>query len=338
MPSLRQGVASAVGADVRIALQKMSANYVRNALSEEMDSSSAAAAAHDALSLQDALYGLSAADKKPSRNPKRSAEASTTSPTEAPATDTSTAQVRPEGKAQKPSRRSGKSPSTSSKSSPGTRQPASKNPFTPAPSVQVRRDRTVAAPPALRRSPTSASRPTAATARKMPAPRMLDEELLPGTAGLPLMLRRRPSLVLKEARGKSAPAREKMISATRTALSALHKGAYPTMVARPAGDRAHEIIKGIERMQFTSPALKKAPSSKGRKAKRKLNGGVPMAAASLRPEVRARLEKSEREAAATARSRSIDAASRLPVSSHQAMYRGYGVPVSGGLPSLGRRN
>ena len=62
-----------------------------------------------------------------------------------------------------------------------------------------------------------------------------------------------------------------------------------------------------------------------------------MTGASLRPEVRRQLEKSERDDAATARSRSDDAAARLPVSSRQAMYRGNGVPVSGGLPSLERR-
>ncbi|MGP9684017.1 hypothetical protein [Brachybacterium sp. AOP3-A1-3] len=128
-----------------------------------------------------------------------------------------------------------------------------------------------------------------------------------------------------------------MTTTARAALSELHKGAHPTKVARPAGDRACAIIKGIERMQLTSPVNKATTSSK-KKAKRKLKGGLAMTGASLQPAVRAQLEKAEREAAASAKSRNIDTAARLPLSSHQAMYRGYGIPVSGDLPSLGRRS
>lgn len=338
MASLRQGVASAVDADVRLALQKMSTGFVHQALNDAKDPASAASAAHDAMSLQDALYGVPTIGAELPRAAKRSAPMPTTAPGEAPASAAPKAPAPPERTPQKRAQTSRRTPPTSSASSSNPRQPTPKAPAIPAHSVQVRRPRTVAASPALRSGPSSPASPAPVTARPKPAPRVRDEELLPNTEGLPLILRRHPSLVLKEARGKSASAREQMITTTRAALSALHRGAYPTKVARPAGDRAHAIIKGIERMQLTSPALKKSTSTKGKKAKRKkLKGGVTMSGASLRPEIRAQLERSQRDAAATARSRDIDAATQLPLSPRRPIYRGYGIPVSGGLPSLGRR-
>lgn len=338
MASLRQGIASTVDDDVRLALQKMSSKFVREALNDAKDPAAAASAAHDAMSLQDALYGVPAIGAEPSRAPKRSAPVPRTAPVEALASAVPQMLAAPERKPQKLARTSGKTPSIDSESSSNSRQLPPTARDTPAPNARARWTRPVIAPPALRRDPSSPASPAPATARTKPAPRVRDEELLPDTEGLPLILRRNPSLVLKEARGNSASAREQMITTTRAALSALHKGAYPTKVARPAGDRAYAIIKGIERMQLTSPALKKTTSPKGKKAKRKkLKGGVAMSGASLRPEVRAQLERSQRDAAATARSRNLDAAAQLPVSSREPILRGYGVPVSGGLPSLGRR-
>jgi len=73
MSSLRQRVASAVDADVRIALRKMSSDFVRDAVNGAKDSAAAAAAAHDAMSLQDALYGVSAAVTEQVRKPRHSA-------------------------------------------------------------------------------------------------------------------------------------------------------------------------------------------------------------------------------------------------------------------------
>lgn len=338
MSSLRQGVASAVDADVRIALQKMSSDFVRDAVNGAKDSAAAAAAAHDAMSLQDALYGVSAAVTEQVRKPKHSASAPATTPAETYAAAASAGQNIPKRETQRFSRRSGRPSSTGSKSFPVSFQSPSKKPLVSASSVQLDRMRKAAVPPSLRHGPSSASRPTVATDRKKPPSRVLDEDLLPGTEGLPPMLRRRPSLVLKVARGKSAPEREQMIATARAALSSLHKGTFPTPVARPAGDRAHAILKGIERMQLTAPAVRQAGASKRKKSKKKLRGGLAMAGASLAPGVRKQLEKTERDAAASAKSRNIDTVAQLPLSSRPPIYRGYGIPVSGGLPSLGRRN
>lgn len=138
----------------------------------------------------------------------------------------------------------------------------------------------------------------------------------------------------------SAAERQRLISAARAALSTVNKGAFSSSVAGPAGDRAHQIIKGVERMQMAPPPRKphSAGSKKGRRKRGSASRGSSLSGASLAPEVRRELQKAEQLAAYQAKKQSTQAVESLPLTPRDHVLRAYGVPVSGGLPGLGRRS
>lgn len=327
MGSMRRGIAESIDADVRQALQAYSAEYVQRAHRGEVGDVSGADAARDAMALQDTLHGR--APSVPAVAPRRE-----------------TVKVAPRPASAKPAK---------TQRSPGAIEPTLRRSSAPARKVPTRSAPVPATPP--RETPprrTLASRQqssaTSSIRATVPAPAQQKAltpsrpsppaDALPGTAGLPALLRRPPKTVLAEARSKNAVERQRLISAARAALSTVHKGAFPTAVARPAGDRAHQVIKGLERLQMAPPPQKSTSSgsTKRRRKKSSATRGTSLFRASLSAKVRRELEKADQLAADEAKKQSTRAMEGLPLAPRDYLLRGYGVPVSGGLPSLGRRS
>lgn len=327
MGSMRRGIAESIDADLLQALQAYSAEYVQRAVRGEVGDVSAADAARDAMALQDTLHG-----RAPSV-PAVASRRETVKVAPRPAS-TKAAKAQRSHEAIEPSHRRS--------SAPARKVPTRSAPVPATPPRATPPKRTL--PPHQQSSATSSIRATVpapaqqkALTPSRPSP---PADALPGTAGLPALLRRPPKTVLAEARLMNAVERQRLIAAARAALSAIDKGAFPSSVAGPAGDRAHQIIKGAEKMQMTP--LPRKPSSAGSKKRRRKRAsasrGSAMSGASLAPEVRRELEKADQLAADEAKKQSTRAMEGLPLAPRDHLFRGYGVPVSGGLPSLGRRS
>lgn len=326
MGSMRRGIAESIDADLLQALQAYSAEYVQRADRGVVGDVSDADAARDAMALQDTLHGR--APSVPAVAPRR--ETVKVAPRPA---STKAAKTQRSHEAIEPTHRRSSAP-------------ARKVPTRSAPVPATPR----ATPPKRTLPPHQQSSATSSIRATVPAPAQQKAltpsrpsppaDALPGTAGLPALLRRPPKTVLAEARLMNAVERQRLIAAARAALSAIHKGAFPSSVAGPAGDRAHQIINGVEKMQMTP--LPRKPSSAGSKKRRRKRAsasrGSAMSGASLAPEGRRELEKADQLAADEAKKQSTRATEGLPLAPRDHLLRGYGVPVSGGLPSLGRRS
>lgn len=165
-----------------------------------------------------------------------------------------------------------------------------------------------------------------------PAPAVRERRRVSDGPGLPELLRREPAVVLKQARGLTPVERDRLLVVARSAMRTLETGSYPSSIARPAGDRAHQIIKGIERLQLVIPPI---PTKGKKKRKKKSKGGIAVSGAKLAPAVRRQLNDDAHARASAARTGPLDEDERLLLRSRTPIYRGYGAPVSGGLPGLG---
>lgn len=310
MSSLRQNVSHTVDNDVIDALRKMSSDYVRRAADGEIVGTSAAQAAQDAITLQDTLHGharpkarpTTAHPSRPSARPAQPRKGAPRSP-QVDARETASRIVPAPQRSQRPPQSiiperlgSGHRPGAAALPAKGPRRPTQLDGFPP-----------------ISRSPQQAK----------------------GT-GLPELLRRDPSDVIAEARRKSPVERDMLLTVARAALRTLHTGSFPTSVARPAGDRAHRIIVGIERLQLTV-----APSRTGKASrKRKKTGakdsktGLP---AKMSPAVRKQLNDASSARARALRTQDSGEDERLLLRTRRHIYRAYGAPLPAGQPDSNRR-
>lgn len=313
MGQMRLDVASTVGDEVLRALQEMSRDYVRRAGRGELPDASHAEAAKDAMTLQDKLHRM-----PPMPSPRF---------------------------------RSDEAQQEASKRSDRKQAPQNSAPTTVAPPRTPRRVRPHSAkrsapPPADVESPQTGIRPTASAppvASSRPSRAVNGtakrRDLLPSTEGLPLILRRNPAAVLAEAKKMNAVQRDHLLSVVRAAMGEVHRGTFPTRIARPASDRAHQLLKGVERLQFTtSPARLPAGSKSSKKKRKKSRRGQFAPARKLSGSTRSELNAAAHAKVAEARTARPDEDETLLLPARGPLFRAYGVPVSGGLPGLGRRN
>jgi hypothetical protein len=309
---MHQNVASAVGDAVLEALQEMSLDYVRRTVQGELESTTAVEAAQDAMALQDTLHGHPPTPVQARANRTCDVAADTIPP------------AHPSDR-QFLARSSRDAPVASSRSSGTPRRPAREK---LAPSPELKKSGT--AP-----TPAETARVTTAPAGPSPAPIVRESRRGFDGPGLPELLRREPAAVLKQARGMTPVERDRLLVAARSAMRTLQTGSYPSSIGRPAGDRAHQIIKGIERLQLDIHPTPPAPMKGKKKRKKKSKGGIAVPGAKLAPAVRRQLNDDAHARANAARTRPLDEDERILLPSRTPIYGGYGPPVSGGLPGLG---
>lgn len=312
MSSLRQNVGRTVDSDVLEALRRITSDYVRRAADGEIVGTSATQAAHDAMALQDTLHGhtrpktrrIPAQPSRPSAQPARPRK-SVPRPPQVDARETASRVTPAPQPAQRPTRSLvPKRLGLGSDHRSGAAALPARGPRRP-----TRRDDG----PAVSRSPQQVQ-----------------------GAGLPELLRRDPSDVIAEARRKSPVERDMLLTAARAALRTLHTGSYPTYVARPAGDRAHRIIVGIERLQLTAaPSRANKASRKRKKAGAKGNKtGLP---SMMSPAVRKQLNDASNARAQALRARESSGGEQLLLRRRDHIYRAYGAPLPAGQPDSNRR-
>lgn len=312
MSSLRQNVGRMVDSDVLEALQKMSSDHDRRAADREIAKTSATQTGHDATERQDTLLGharpktrpTSVQPSRPSAQPARP-QKSFSRPPQVDARETASRVAPAPQPAQRPTRslvpeRLGLG---SDHRSGAARFPSR------SPRRRARRDEG----PAVSRSPQQVQ-----------------------GAGLPELLRRDPSDVIAEARRKSPVERDMLLTAARAALRTLHTGSYPTYVARPAGDRAHRIIVGIERLQLTAAPYRANKASRKRK-KAGAKGSKTGLPATMSPAVRKQLNDASNARAQALRAKESSEDERLLLRSRDHIYRAYGAPLPAGQPDSNRR-
>lgn len=312
MSSLRQSVSHTVDNDVLEALRKMSSDYVRRAADGEIAGTSATQAPHDAMALQDTLHGHA--------RPK-------TRPTPAQPSRPSALPARPRKSVPRPSQFDARETASRVASAP---QPAQLPPRSLIPErLSLRSDHRSGAAALPARGP---RRPT----RRDDGPAVSRSPQQVQGAGLPELLRRDPSDVIAEARRKYPVERDMLLTAARAALRTLHTGSYPTYVARPAGDRAHRIIVGIERLQLTAaPSRANKASRKRKKAGAKgSKTGLP---AKISPAVRKQLNDASTARAQALRAQESGEGERLLLRARNHIYRTYGAPLPAGQPDSNRR-
>lgn len=315
MSPMHQNVAGAVSDGVLRALQEMSSDYVRRALQGELESTTAVEAARDAMALQDTLHGHPPTPVQARAHRARDDAVDAVPPAREPRSDSHH---------QAPAPR--KAPVAELQSRGTSRRPTGpKSALSPAPAPAPNMSRTAPRPAGTSRVPPAPPRPS-------PAPAMRERRRESDGPGLPELLRREPAAVLKQARGMTPVERDRLLIVARSAMRTLQTGSYPSSVARPAGDRAHQIIKGIERLQLVIPP---APTKGKKKRKKKSKGGIPVSGAKLAPAARRQLNDDAHARANAARTRPLDEDERLLLPSRTPIYGGYGPPVSGGLPGLG---
>lgn len=309
MSPMHQNVAGAVGDDVPRALQEMSSEYVRRALKGELESTTAVEAAQDEMALQDTLHGHPPTPVRRRENRAGDLAADAVGPARAPLSDS-------QRLARTPPRARTADPQTSGTS----RRPTGAR---SAPSAPSKKSRTAPAP--ARTIPVSTA---------PPAPASRARRLVADGPGVPELLRRDLAEILEEARGMTPVERDRLLIAARSALRTLQTGSYPTSITRPAGDRAHHIIKGIERLQLVTPLVPPTLTKDKKKENKKSKGAIAVSGAKLAPEVRKQLNDDAHARANAARMRPLDEDERLLLRSRTPIYRSYGAPVSGGLPGL----
>lgn len=316
MSPMHQNVAGAVSDGVLRALQEMSSDYVRRALQGELESTTAVEAARDAMALQDTLHGHPPTPVQARAHRARDDAVDAVPPAREPRSDSHH---------QAPAPR--KAPVAELQSRGTSRRPTGPKPaLSPAPAPNM--SRTAPRPAGMSRVPPAPPRPS-------PAPAMRERRCESDGPGLPELLRREPAAVLKQARGMTPVERDRLLIVARSAMRTLQTGSYPSSVARPAGDRAHQIIKGIERLQLVIHPTPPAPMKGKKKRKKKGKGGIAVPGAKLAPAVRRQLNDDAHARANAARTRPLDEDERLLLPSRTPIYGGYGPPVSGGLPGLG---
>lgn len=310
MSSMKQNVSHTVDNDVLEALRKMSSDYVRRATVGEIVGTSASQAAQDAIALQDTLHGHA-------RPKKRPAPAQSSRPSTQPAQPRKPAPRPPQVDARETSPRAVSAPQQAQhppQSNVPERLGSGHRPGSPAlpakgPRPPARRD----SGPAVPRSPQQTQ-----------------------GAGLPELLRREPSDVIAKARRKSPVERDMLLTAARAALRTLHTGSFPTSVARPAGDRAHQIIIGIERLQLTVAPSRTGKASRKRK-KTGAKGSKTELPAKMSPAVRKQLNDASNARARKLRTQESVEDERLLLRARNHIYRAYGAPLPAGQPDSNRR-
>lgn len=127
-----------------------------------------------------------------------------------------------------------------------------------------------------------------------------------------------------------------LLTAARAALRTLHTGSFPTPVARPAGDRSHQIIVGIEQLQLTvAPTLTGKASRKWKKSG--ATGSKTRLPAKMSPAVRKQLKDASNARARELRTQDSGEDERLLLRARNHIYRAYGAPLPAGQPDSNRR-
>lgn len=310
MSSLRQNVSHTVDNDVLEALRKLSSDYVRRAADGEIVGTSTSQAAQDAMPLQDTLHDHA-------RPMTRPAPAQPSRPSTKPSQPLKPAPRPPQVDARETSPRATSTPQRAQRppqSNVPERLGSGHRPGSPA--LRVKSPR----PPARRDSGPAVPRSPQQTQG----------------AGLPELLRRKPSGVIAEARRKSPVERDMLLTAARAALRTLHTGSFPTSVARPAGDRAHQIIVGIERLQLTVAPSRTGKASRKRK-KAGAKGSKTGLPAKMSPAVRKQLNDASNARARELRNQESGEDERLLLRARNHIYRAYGAPLPAGQPDSNRR-
>ena len=303
MSPMHQNVAGTVSDDVLRALQEMSSPNVRQGLNDALESTNAVDAAQDAMTLQDTLPGHPFRPVQGRANRARDVTADAVPPVRAPLSDRQHLTRSP-----RIAHAADLQPSRSS------RRPAEAK---PAPSPASNKSRT--AP-----KPAGTARVNTAPAGPPPAPVARERRRAPDGPSLTELLRREPAAVLKQARGMTPVDRDRLLIVARSAMRTLQTGTYPSSIARPAGDRAHQIIKGIERLRLVIHPTPPAPMKGKKKRKKKGKGGIAVPGAKLAPAVRRQLNDDAHARANAARTRPLDEDERLLLPSRTPIYGGYG--------------
>lgn len=310
MSSMRQNVSHTVDGDVLEDLRKMSTDYVRQAADGEIVGTSSVQAAQDAMALQDTLHGHA--------RPK-------TRPTPAQSSRPSTQPAQPRKPAPRPPQVDARETSPRSATTPQRAQ-------RPPQSIIPERSGSGHRPEA----PANPARSPRPPARRDSVPAVSRSPQLTQGAGLPELLRREPSDVIAEARRKSPVERDMLLTAARAALRTLHTGSFPTSVARPAGDRAHQIIVGIERLQLTVAPSRTGKASRKRK-KAGAKGSKTELPSKMSPAVRKQLNDASNSRAQALRTQDSGEDERLLLRARDHLYRPYGAPLPAGQPNSNRR-